>query len=95
MTGRIRMSHRYGETPENIFTDFDWIRLHEEELLAKYGERSIIVYQQQVIGVGDTYDEAVADAEHNLQPDVKEVTPVHEFLHHRQMVFRFTPKSDS
>jgi hypothetical protein len=84
-SSRIRMSHRYGETPANIFTDFDWIRQHEEELIAKYGERSIIVYQQQVLGVGNTYDEAFADAERNLPADVKEVTPVHEFLHHRHI----------
>lgn len=52
------MSSAYGETPANVFSDFDWIHLHEAELLEKYGECSIIVYKQPVVGVGATYDEA-------------------------------------
>ena len=60
------MSHVYGETPRNVFSDFDWIHLHEKELLEKYGECSIIVYKEQVLGVGATYDEALANAEQNL-----------------------------
>lgn len=80
MTSRIRMSHQYGETPPNVFSDFDWIHLHEKELLEKYGECSIIVYKEQVLGVGSTYDEAVQDAEHNLPPEFGEITPVHQWL---------------
>ncbi len=90
-TPRIRMGHAYGETPPNVFSDFDWIRHHEKELLEKYGECSIIVYKEQVLGVGTTYDEALEDAERNLPPDVGVVTPVHERLHHRQPFFRVYP----
>lgn len=88
MPSRIRMSHQYGETPPNVFSDFDWIRLHEKELLEKYGECSIIVYQEQVVGVGTTYDEAVQDAEHNLPADSGEITPVHRRIFHRHPFFR-------
>ncbi|MBZ0282656.1 MAG: hypothetical protein K8L97_18085 [Anaerolineae bacterium] len=88
MTSRIRMSHQYGETPPNVFSDFDWIRLHEKELLEKYGECSIIVYKEQVLGVGATYDEAVQDAEHNLPSDSGEITPVHQWLYQRQPLQR-------
>lgn len=86
-TPRIRMSHAYGQTPPNVFSDFDWVRRHEKKLLEKYGENSIIVFQQQVIGVGPTYDAALEDAERNLPSDVADVTPIHERLVKRQPVF--------
>lgn len=89
---RIRMTHKYGETPPNVFGDFRWVREHERELLEKYGECSIIVYQQKVIGVGKSYDAAVEDAERNLPPDMKEVTPVHQWLRQRHPFFRVRPK---
>lgn len=79
-TSRIRMGHPYGQTPPNVYSDFDWIRRHEKELLAQYGECSIIVYEEQVIGVGPTYKAALENAEQNLPPEVGEVTPVHERL---------------
>jgi hypothetical protein len=92
---RVKMRHTYGQTPRNVFSDFDWIRRHEKELLEKYGEKSIIVFNQQVIGVGDSYDDAVKDAELNLPPDIMEITPVHERLHHRHPFFRVYPKLKS
>ncbi len=91
-TPRIRMRDLYGQTPPNVFSDFDWIRRHEKELLDKYGERSIIVYKKQVIGVGNTYAEAVEDAERRLPSDVAEVTPVHQQLRHRHPFLRVRPR---
>lgn len=82
---RIRMGHPYGQTPPNIFSDFDWIRRHEKELLEKYGECSLNVYKEQVLGTGATYAAALEDAERNLPPDAGEVTPVHQWLYHRHM----------
>ena len=90
-TPRIRMGHAYGEVAPNTFADFAWIRRNEKALLEKYGECSIIVYKEQVIGVGDTYQEAIEDAERNLPSDMGVVTPVHEWLHHRQPFFRVYP----
>lgn len=87
MTSRINMRHPYGQTPKNTFTDFDWVRRHEKEVLEKYGECSIIVYNQEVIGVGATYAAAVEDAEAKLPSNIVEVTPVHEQLRHRQFSF--------
>jgi hypothetical protein len=91
-TKRIRMTHKYGETPKNIFGDFEWIHLHRQELLEKYGECSIIVYNKQVIGVGKTYEAAVENAEQNLPEDVKEVTPVHQWLFQRNPLQRIYPE---
>jgi hypothetical protein len=85
---RLRLSHPYGETPPNVYSDFEWIRLHEKELLEQFGECSIIVYNEKVIGIGETYAEAVEDAERNLPPDSGEITPVHQWLYHRNPVLR-------
>jgi hypothetical protein len=82
-TARIRMTDPYGPSPRNVFTDFDWIHRHESELLQQYGERHIIVYHEQVIGVGDTYAAAIQDAEANVAPDSGEITPVHKKLHYK------------
>jgi len=84
---RIRMGHPLGHTPPNVYSDFDWIRRHEKELLEQYGECSIIVYKEQVLGIGPTYQAALDDAERNLLPDAGEVTPVHERLHDRRKFF--------
>jgi hypothetical protein len=87
------MTHKYGETPKNVFSDFDWIRRNEKELLEKYGECSIIVYNQQVIGIGigKTYEEAIESAKQNLLEDVTEVTPVHQWLFQRHPLQRIYP----
>ncbi|MHB8628448.1 MAG: hypothetical protein ACYDBJ_15025 [Aggregatilineales bacterium] len=91
----IRMGYAEGQkTPLNVFTDFDWIRRHEAELLETYGERFIIVYKEQVIGVGDTYHGALQDAEEKLPLDSGEITPVDFKLHHRQPFFRVRPKAN-
>ncbi len=93
-SSRIRMRDSYGQTPPNVFSDFDWIRRHEKELIEQYGERSIIVYKEKVIGVGNTYAEALLDAEHNLPAESSEITPVHRELRHRHPFLRIHPKRE-
>jgi len=88
---RIRMGHAYGQTPSNIYSDFDWIRRHEQELLEKYGECSIIVFQQKVIGVGPSYAAALEDAERNLPSTTDEITPVHQWLAYRHPILKVHP----
>ena len=85
---RIQTGHPHGETPTNTRSDLAWIHDHEEELLAQFGERMILVFEQKVIGVGNTYAEMVQDAEHNLSPEIPVATPVTYFLHQRQPFFR-------
>jgi hypothetical protein len=94
-TSRIKMGHPYGQTPPNVFSDFDWIRRNEKELLAKYGECSLIVYKQQVIGIGATYKQALEHAEQSLPPNTGDITPVHQWLRHRHPFLRVRPKSAS
>jgi hypothetical protein len=84
MMSRIRMTHTDGATPPNIYSDFDWIRQNEAELLAQYGECCLLVYNKQVIGTGATYQEALIDAESRLEPHGEEITPVRQWIYHRQ-----------
>jgi hypothetical protein len=91
-TSRIRLSYSRDEkTPPNIFSDHDWVRRNEKRLLDQYGERCIVVFNEEVLGVGDTYEAAVEDAEKNLSPDVDEVTPIVELLHRRHPFLRVRP----
>jgi hypothetical protein len=91
-TKREKTSHARDEkTPPNIFTDHDWFRHNEKALLDQYGECCVAVYNEKVIGVGDTYQAAIDDAELHLPPNVGQVTPIIEFLHHRHPFFRVRP----
>jgi hypothetical protein len=90
-TPRIQLGHPYGETPPNTYADFDWVRRNEKTLLEQYGECILIVYQKQVLGTGQTYQEAVEDAERNLPPEVGVITPVLTFLHPPTVIFRGWP----
>ena len=87
----IRMSHPYGETPPNFVADYEWLRANETALLKQYGETAILVYEQQVIGVGQSYQEAIAVAERNLSPDAGEITPIFDWLVHRNPLMRALP----
>lgn len=88
----IRTGHPYGETPPNTYADFEWAHEHHEELLGQYGEQIVLVYHQQVIGVGKTLAEAEQDAEQRLDPGIDEViTPVTVLLYRRQPFFRARP----
>ena len=91
-SSRIRMTDPEGQRmASNVPTDYDWIHYHRDELLKKYGECSIIVYKEQVIGVGDSYKVALEDAERNLPPDSPEITPVYQILWHRHPFLRVRP----
>ena len=88
---RIRVSHAKGEVYPNVWSDFDWVHEHRKELLEKYGEGFVLVYQKEVIGFGKTLKEAEEDAERNLPPEVAEVTPITQMLRHRHPFFRVRP----
>jgi len=93
-TSHIRVSYARDEkTPPNLFSDHDWVRRNEKALLSQYGERCIVVYNERVIGVGDTYEAAVEDAERRLLPETGDVTPIVELLHVRHPFLRVHPIS--
>ena len=90
---KIQMGHQYGQTPTNVFSDFDWIFDNKQQLLEKYGECSIIVYEKKVIGVGNSYREALENAETNLPEDSDVITPVHQWIYKRRPFLRIKPMS--
>ena len=51
----------------------------------------LLIYNQQVIGKGETIEEAIAQAEHNVPSDQDEVTPITYFLQERHPFFRVYP----
>jgi hypothetical protein len=85
------MGDPIGQRPPNVFSDFEWARQNRQALLEKYGECSILVYNQKVIGVGPTYKDALENAEQNLAPDVEKVTPIHERLRYDNPFQRVRP----
>ena len=52
-----------------------------------YGERFVVVYQEQVVGVGDSRPAAIADAEKKLDPQITEITPLVYQLHQPEVFF--------
>lgn len=90
-TSHIRLSHRPGEVSPNTWSDFKWVHDHEDELLQRYGECVLLVYQEQVIGKGSTIEIALAEAEQTLLRLETEVTPITYFLHQRHPFFRVYP----
>lgn len=93
---KIRTYHHEGEkTPQRIYDDHDWLREHENDLFERYGFCYVIVYEKQIVGIGKTEKEAVADAERKLPSTFEDVEVMPEFLGSRkQMAFRFARQSD-
>ena len=90
---RIHLSYgRDEQTPVNIFSDHDWVRAHHDDLLARYGERFVVVYREEVLGIGETYQDAVSDAAGNLPPGDAVITPVVELLRRRFPLSRIRAK---
>ncbi|GIK67485.1 MAG: hypothetical protein BroJett018_52790 [Chloroflexota bacterium] len=91
-TPRIKAGHAPDQpTPPHIFSDHEWVRQHENELRDRYGEVYVVVYQQQVYGVGRTYPQALADAEAHLPPDITEIEVMVESLHCHPPITAFWP----
>lgn len=77
MSSRIQIAFPKDEPmPANIFPDLTWISDNRLSLYKKYGEAVVVVYQKEVIGIGQDYDAALADAEAHLADEVEYITPV-------------------
>lgn len=75
--------HSEEPTPARYFTDYDWIRTRHNQLLTEYGEKYLIVYNEQIIGIGETKERALMEAETNLPAEVTEAIPVVYKLYNR------------
>jgi hypothetical protein len=97
MSSRIQTAFPKGEPmPANIFPDFQWLRENRLELFKKHGSCVVVIYKQEIIGMGKSYDEAVADAEAHLDDDVELITPIVEYISnpHRIGLLNIKPKQD-
>jgi hypothetical protein len=74
--------------PQHIIADHDWVHVHRDELIDKYGETYVIVYQQKVLGVGKSREEALTNAERNLAPDIDQIAVMVEWVGHRRPLLR-------
>jgi hypothetical protein len=81
MSSRIQIAFPKDEPmPANIFPDFQWFRENRLELFKKYGSCVVVIYKQEIIGMGKTSKEALADAESRLADDIELITPIVEYV---------------
>jgi hypothetical protein len=81
MSSRIKLSYAKNEPKApNVFPDFEWSGQNRLALNEKYGDSVIVVYEKQVIGVGKTREEALADAEAHLPENPEIVTPIIRYI---------------
>lgn len=81
MSNRIKLAYAEDEPKApNVFPDFEWSGRNRRYLYEKYGDVVLVVYQQQVIGVGRTRDEALADAEAHLPESPEIITPIIRYI---------------
>ena len=88
---RIKLGRAYDEVFPNMFSDFAWVKEHEKELFETYGRGFILVYQKEVVGIGDSIEDAVSDAESRLPPESGVITPILTTLYEKQPFFRVYP----
>jgi hypothetical protein len=81
MPNRIKTDFEKDEPlPENIFPDFAWAGEQRVSLYEKYGDAVVVVYKQEVIGVGKSYAEALSNAEENLPAEPELITPILKYI---------------
>lgn len=77
MSSRLKTSYAKEEPiPANMPADFEWVKKNRDSLVEKYGACLIVIYQQEVLGTGETYAEAIANAEKNLLASPEVITPI-------------------
>jgi hypothetical protein len=93
MSSRIKIAFPKDEpTPSNVFPDLNWVSDNRVALHKKYGDAVIVVYQKEIIGIGQDYDAALADAEAHLADDIELITPVIGYVTNPHRLGRFSRK---
>lgn len=90
MSSRIKTAFAKDEPlPENIFPDLDWVSDNRLELYKKHGSCVVVVYYQEIIGLGQTRQEALNDVKSHLADDVELITPVIEYISNPHRIGHF------
>ena len=92
MSSRIKITFPENEKPANILSDLNWVSDNRSALYKKYGEVVIVVYEKEVIGIGQDYDEALADAETHVNANVEFITPVVGYISNPNRIGHFYRK---
>lgn len=81
MAVHIKTSYQEHEPrPENIAKDALWLSENRVSLYETYGDCVLLIYHEQVIGKGDSVQEAIADAQQRLEGQTGTVTPIVKYL---------------
>lgn len=81
MSSRLKVSFPQGEKlPPNFANDYAWFKENRNALSEKYGSAVVVVYENQLLAVGATYQEALSNAENNLPDSPEIITPIVEFI---------------
>lgn len=95
MSKRVKTGHEKGVVYPNVWSDFEWARENLAELYAKYGTCVALIYEKQVIGIGQTIEDAEQNAEKELAAEISEVTPITYFINkpeNRYRLYRVSEK---
>jgi hypothetical protein len=83
MSSRIKVSYaKEDPIPANMPADYQWLKANRDSLVEKYGICLVVIYQQQVLGTGETYKAALANAETNLPESPEIITPIVQPIGH-------------
>jgi hypothetical protein len=94
-TPRVKISHEYGEMYSNIHSDLAWAGQHRETLLEQFGVCVALVYQQHIVGTGETIEAAVEDAENRLPAETSQITPAVFLIAPRNRLHRVKRASEA
>jgi hypothetical protein len=75
-TAKVKVSSEPGNIPPNTTPDFDWARENRDALFEAHGACIALVYEQRVVGTGETISEAVINADKVLPADAEMITPI-------------------
>ena len=89
---RIVTNHKGDEAYPNVWVDFEWAAENRQALLNEYGECIVLIFQKEVVGVGQTLQAAEEDAERRLPPEADQITPITYFLGYPHRIHSVSPQ---
>jgi hypothetical protein len=95
MSSRIKTGFTPEERmPANMPDDFAWLKANRDALAEKYGRCMIVIYDKQVLGTGESYAEALTNAESNLPASPEIITPIVEPIGYPSFRLRFVRNTE-
>lgn len=77
---KFRTNVAFGEpTPKSYFEGMSWIRANRRQLVEQYGDCYIVVYNEKVLATGQTYQEAMSNAENDAPIELEGVAIAYDY----------------